>query len=255
VSTGFPTVARLYGGPAHGQVLAVPDDRHHLVVPEVDRSVSAVLAEYDPLEAMWDPYYSLGRVTFTEHIYRRERYVRSGPHLCVPEVGLARQWHPWLHQDVRVGDPLVTAWVLSDPPDREDWFHRDPLARSWYACPELTVWLRWTTADRPRIFRLPGCPVARRSRVLGDPQPPKPTNPDARLAELRRHARTAADRATLLYPGPVGETLSRELHGWADFGWRLGENTLFDRLITHLLDPAAQVDTRGDPGQANRPGV
>ena len=34
--------------------------------------------------------------------------------------------------------------------------------------------------------------------------------------------RAAAFRVTRLYPGPVGELLSRELLTWEEFGYRLG---------------------------------
>lgn len=34
--------------------------------------------------------------------------------------------------------------------------------------------------------------------------------------------RAAAFRATRLYPGPIGELLSRELLSWEEFGYRFG---------------------------------
>ena len=37
--------------------------------------------------------------------------------------------------------------------------------------------------------------------------------------------RAAAFRVTRLYPGPVGELLSRELLTWEEFGYRLGGGT------------------------------
>lgn len=75
------------------------------------------------------------------------------------------------------------------------------------------------------------------------------------LAERKTQAEQAADRAPLLYPGPVGELLARELRVWTEFGYRFTEGSLLDRLIDHLLDPARQVDQRGvtHPG-AGRPG-
>jgi hypothetical protein len=47
--------------------------------------------------------------------------------------------------------------------------------------------------------------------------------------------RAAAFRATRIYPGPVGELLSRELLSWEEFGYRLGGDQLIMRLVNHLL--------------------
>lgn len=47
--------------------------------------------------------------------------------------------------------------------------------------------------------------------------------------------RAAAFRATRLYPGPVGELVSRELLSWEEFGYRLGGQELIMRLVEHLL--------------------
>lgn len=47
--------------------------------------------------------------------------------------------------------------------------------------------------------------------------------------------RAAAFRATRLYPGPVGELVSRELLSWEDFGYRLGGNRLVMDLVDHVL--------------------
>src|SRR5688500_4132963 len=47
--------------------------------------------------------------------------------------------------------------------------------------------------------------------------------------------RAAAFRATRLYPGPVGELLSRELLTWEEFGYRLGGEQLVMRLVDHVL--------------------
>jgi hypothetical protein len=53
--------------------------------------------------------------------------------------------------------------------------------------------------------------------------------------------RAAAFRATRLYPGPVGEVLSRELLTWEEFGYRLGGSALVMRLVDHVLKtPIAQ---------------
>jgi hypothetical protein len=47
--------------------------------------------------------------------------------------------------------------------------------------------------------------------------------------------RAAALRAARLYPGPVGELVSRELITWDEFGYRLGGGQLVTRLVDHLL--------------------
>lgn len=47
--------------------------------------------------------------------------------------------------------------------------------------------------------------------------------------------RAAAFRATRVYPGPVGELISRELLSWEDFGYRLGGNRLVMDLVEHVL--------------------
>ena len=47
--------------------------------------------------------------------------------------------------------------------------------------------------------------------------------------------RAAAFRVTRLYPGPVGEVLSRELLTWEEFGYRLGGSQLVMRLVDHVL--------------------
>ncbi len=56
--------------------------------------------------------------------------------------------------------------------------------------------------------------------------------------------RNAAFRATRLYPGPVGEVLSRELLAWEDFGYRLGGSAPIMRLVDHIL--ATDLTTAGD---------
>jgi hypothetical protein len=56
--------------------------------------------------------------------------------------------------------------------------------------------------------------------------------------------RAAAFRATRLYPGPVGELLSRELLTWEEFGYRLGGGQLVMRVVDHVLrTPLVQADT------------
>lgn len=56
----------------------------------------------------------------------------------------------------------------------------------------------------------------------------------------RMRLRAAAFRATRLYPGPVGELLSRELLTWEEFGYRLGGEQLIMRLVDYVLkEPVA----------------
>lgn len=56
-------------------------------------------------------------------------------------------------------------------------------------------------------------------------------------AEQKTRLRAAAFRATRLYPGPVGELLSKELLTWEEFGYRLGHggHSLILRLVDHIL--------------------
>lgn len=65
-------------------------------------------------------------------------------------------------------------------------------------------------------------------------------------APMEHHEKTrmraAAFRATRVYPGPVGELISRELLTWEDFGYRLGGDRLVMELVDHVLksQPAAR---------------
>ncbi|GAA2886594.1 hypothetical protein GCM10010472_51040 [Pseudonocardia halophobica] len=54
--------------------------------------------------------------------------------------------------------------------------------------------------------------------------------------------RAAAFRVTRLYPGPVGEVLSRELLTWEEFGYRLGGGQLVMRLVDHVLKTPLNQD-------------
>lgn len=56
--------------------------------------------------------------------------------------------------------------------------------------------------------------------------------------------RAAAFRATRLYPGPVGELVSRELLTWEEFGYRLGGSALVMRLVDQVLK--TPMETRQD---------
>ena len=52
------------------------------------------------------------------------------------------------------------------------------------------------------------------------------TDPQPMDHHEKMRIRAAAFRATRIYPGPVGELISRELLGWEDFGYRLGGNRM-----------------------------
>ena len=68
-------------------------------------------------------------------------------------------------------------------------------------------------------------------------------NPVGMDHQQRMQVRAAAFRAARVYPGPVGESLRRELLDWADFGYRFGGRTLVTRLIEHLSTaPLATTD-------------
>ena len=61
----------------------------------------------------------------------------------------------------------------------------------------------------------------------------------------RTRLRAAAFRARLVYPGPVGELIARELLSWDEFGHLLGGNRMIMRLVGHVLwTPAAGPRTR-----------
>jgi hypothetical protein len=47
--------------------------------------------------------------------------------------------------------------------------------------------------------------------------------------------RAAAFRATSVYPGPVGELLSRELLLWEEFGYRLGTGGLINGVVDAIM--------------------
>ncbi|MGH3585727.1 MAG: hypothetical protein ACRDQ0_05345 [Pseudonocardia sp.] len=56
----------------------------------------------------------------------------------------------------------------------------------------------------------------------------------------KARVRAAAFRATRLYPGPVGELLSRELVSWEEFGYRLGGGQLVMQVVDHVLTTPIQ---------------
>ncbi|HEY1967509.1 MAG TPA: hypothetical protein VGH89_06155 [Pseudonocardia sp.] len=54
--------------------------------------------------------------------------------------------------------------------------------------------------------------------------------------EERARLRAAALRAKRVYPGPVGELLSRELLSWEEFGYRLGSRTMIMGIVDEVLN-------------------
>jgi len=64
----------------------------------------------------------------------------------------------------------------------------------------------------------------------------------------RVRIREAAMRATQVYPGPVGELLSRELMSWEQFGYRLGSRTAIMQIVDQILSESARrTDRTGEP--------
>ncbi|HEY1973253.1 MAG TPA: hypothetical protein VGH89_35245 [Pseudonocardia sp.] len=59
----------------------------------------------------------------------------------------------------------------------------------------------------------------------------------------RMRLRAAAFRATKVYPGPVGELLSRELLSWEEFGYRLGSRGLILGIVDAVMNaPVHQTE-------------
>ena len=70
-------------------------------------------------------------------------------------------------------------------------------------------------------------------RAAGGPYPNHP--PDLADQPTRVRARKAAYLAQRVYPGPVGELISRELLAWDQFGFRIVQGGLIERLIDFVL--------------------
>lgn len=62
--------------------------------------------------------------------------------------------------------------------------------------------------------------------------------------------RAAAFRATRVYPGPVGELISRELLVWEDFGYRLSGSGLILQLVDHIMKTELPTATATVPRSA-----
>lgn len=52
----------------------------------------------------------------------------------------------------------------------------------------------------------------------------------------RMRLRAAAFRATRVYPGPVGELISRELLSWEEFGYRLGARGMIMGIVEAVMN-------------------
>jgi hypothetical protein len=84
--------------------------------------------------------------------------------------------------------------------------------------------------------------------VEPSPYPPASSPVERMDHHERARARTAAFHATRIYPGPVGEVLSRELLTWEEMGWRLDRTKTIARLIEHLLKVERGEETAVTPG-------
>ncbi|MBO0849665.1 MAG: hypothetical protein J2P20_09395 [Pseudonocardia sp.] len=67
------------------------------------------------------------------------------------------------------------------------------------------------------------------------------TPPDAMDPHERMRLRAAAFRASRIYPGPVGELISRELLSWDEFGYRLGGQCMIMRIV-EIIENAPEPD-------------
>lgn len=59
--------------------------------------------------------------------------------------------------------------------------------------------------------------------------------PDRMDHHERMKIRAAAFRATRVYPGPVGELVSKDLLDWENYGWRIGGHGLIARLVAAVM--------------------
>jgi hypothetical protein len=66
--------------------------------------------------------------------------------------------------------------------------------------------------------------------------------PEVMAFHERSQLRAAAFYATRVYPGPVGELVSRELLAWEDFGKRLGGHGPIERLAKFVLAQPVQTE-------------
>lgn len=88
---------------------------------------------------------------------------------------------------------------------------------------------------------------------MGTPEPqyvdarpvPVVDKPEPMTSAEKLRMRAAAFRATRVYPGAVGEWVSRELHSWEEFGYRLGGQALVSRLVDEVLQQAGPDHSDG----------
>jgi hypothetical protein len=64
---------------------------------------------------------------------------------------------------------------------------------------------------------------------------PDRSTPAPMEAHERARLEAAAEHATRVYPGPVGELLARELRAHVEFGYRFGRGGLITRVACRLL--------------------
>lgn len=75
-----------------------------------------------------------------------------------------------------------------------------------------------------------GSKVSEKGKLMEEVAPPTRMNHED-LGRLRQ----AAHRVTLLYPGPVGALVSREINDWVDFGYVLANDGLIMRAVENIL--------------------
>jgi hypothetical protein len=66
--------------------------------------------------------------------------------------------------------------------------------------------------------------------------------PDPMAYEERARVRSAANVALRRYPGPIGVFLHKELHTWADFGYRLGGHQLVNSLVEEIMESGRSTE-------------
>lgn len=79
---------------------------------------------------------------------------------------------------------------------------------------------------------------------------PASAKPEPMVSPERQRLRRAAMHAKRVYPGPVGEVVSRELLTWEEFGFRLGSESLVLRLVDDILEKAPPDHSDGSSVQA-----
>lgn len=67
------------------------------------------------------------------------------------------------------------------------------------------------------------------------PIPKHGNSPQSMTIDEKMRIRQAAFQATRLYPGPIGELVSRELLIWEEFGYRIGGHAMAYRLLNYIM--------------------